>query len=189
VIYQDRSGFGAAEGSGVQCAIYDIGAHAWVTDFDAGANIIAQTGWDSTQTLCTALNTRTYMDAAGNVGVFPNTSSLQTVPVIWINRYFYQRILLDNSLGSFFDFPGQVQPLTPAPPFGFGAQDLVAFSGSADRPAGASADPRYYRRTVPHHKPQRRRPAAACLPLYRNADFRPGLDRGLRQEHRPGILH
>jgi hypothetical protein len=136
VIYQDRSGFGAAEGSGVQCAIYDIGAHAWVTDFDAGANIIAQTGWDSTQTLCTALNTRTYMDAAGNVGVFPNTSSLQTVPVIWINRYFYQRILLDNSLGSFFDFPGQVQPLTPAPPFGFGAQDLVAFSGSAiGRPA------------------------------------------------------
>jgi hypothetical protein len=125
LLYSNRNTFNPGDPSGLAFAIYDPGTSTWTTtDSDAGANIILLAGWDPTQTIVQTAFIRSYMDAAGNVGVFFRTSSVQIVPVIWGNRCFYQQILANDTLGSFFDFPGQVAPLTG------GQQDLQAFSGS-----------------------------------------------------------
>jgi hypothetical protein len=124
VLFDDRNSFNVGDPSGISAAAFNLDTGVWGAAFDVGANVIALPSWDSTQSLLTINRSSSVMDSTGIVHVFMNVTSLQLVPVIWSNRCFYQAIRLNNSLGSFFDFPGQVAPLTG------GKQDLVAFSGA-----------------------------------------------------------
>jgi hypothetical protein len=130
VMYSSKVGFPL--GTGFGGATYDFSVSTWSTPFDCGANIIGLTGWDA-GTGWDSISPGTFqssvMDANGIVHFFFETASLRTSPVIWGNRCFYQAINLDNSLGSFYDFPGQVAPLymwngtTPM-------QDLTSYTAS-----------------------------------------------------------
>ena len=127
VLFQNRNSFNPGDPSGLAAVVYDPVATSWGSTFDVGAALLLLPGWDATQTIVNMSNVRVTMDSAtGVIHSFFSTSSIQTVPVVWGNRVFYQAIKLDNSLGSFNDFPGQVAPF-PAPPYN--KQQLEAFSG------------------------------------------------------------
>ena len=122
VVHDPRAGTGVTTGTGFDVAIYDLVAAAWVSTFDAGTEMTALAGWDSTQTRAATGQSTGMIDSTGRVHLFWNTSSIQTVPVVWGNRVFYQAIELNNALGSFFDFPGQAVPVA-------GQQALQAYTG------------------------------------------------------------
>ncbi len=128
VIYPGRL---TVTGSGISAVAYDPIGATWGTPFDPGINITTLPGWDATQTGVSIGDVRSIVDpATGIVHLFFGTLSLQTVPVVWGNRVFYQQILLDNStpatVNRFFDFPGQVAPF---PAFPYNTQQLNVFSG------------------------------------------------------------
>ncbi len=123
VLYGNRNSFNAPDPSGVGGVSFDLTALTWGVPFDVGAALLALPGWDATQTTCPAAQLTSYIDASDNVGVFFRTNSVQTSPVIWGNRAFYQQILPDDSLGSFEDFPNQDVAVS-------GKQDLEVFTGS-----------------------------------------------------------
>lgn len=128
VLYANRTGFSSGDPSGLAFSDY---SGSWGTELDVGAGITALTGWDETQTIVntTSNSLNSCMEPDGTLHVFFVTSSLQTSPVIWGNRCFYQQIAPDNSFGSFYDFPGQDVAVA-------GAQDMRAFSGGPfGRPA------------------------------------------------------
>jgi len=124
VLFGSRDDFDPGGNSGIGGVVYN---GAWGVPFDVGAALLGLTGWDSTQTVVTFPHSTSAMDSTGRVHCFFNTGSVQTVPVVWGNRCFYQAIELDDSLGSFLDFPGQVAPF---PAFPYNRQQLTAFQGS-----------------------------------------------------------
>ncbi len=109
-------------GSGADAAVFDLTSGTWAAAFDAGANITTLPAYDGNQTSVDMLRCTAVMEDTGRVHLFFQTISLQAGPPFWGGRVFYQAIELDDSLGAFFDFPGQ-STLTA------GTQDLVAFSG------------------------------------------------------------
>ncbi len=121
VLYNSRTGFPAASGFGG--ASFDLVGLTWST-FDAGAGITGLAGWTAADVFPLDLHSST-MDSNGIVHFFFSTTSI-SLPTTWDQRCFYQAINLDNSLGAFFDFPGQVAPF-PAPPYN--RRQLGAFSG------------------------------------------------------------
>ena len=89
---------------------------------DAGQNITTLPGWDATQTFVAPEIVPTLLDGSNNLHIFFQTESTISTPgAQWENLIFYQEILPNNTLGSFFQFPGQ-QPLT-------GPQQLLCTSG------------------------------------------------------------
>jgi hypothetical protein len=89
---------------------------------DAGQNITTLPGWDSTQTHVAPEIVPTVLDGSNSLHIFFQTASSITTPgAQWNNLIFYQEILANNTLGSFFEFPGQ-QPVT-------GPQQLICTSG------------------------------------------------------------
>jgi hypothetical protein len=94
-------------GSGMTVSIYDPSVVGWtVKNVEVGTNIIALPGWDATKTWVTFV-TQTYMDTDGTIGLILQIDGINNGPPIWSNRVFYQQYKPDNTLGSFFDFPGQ----------------------------------------------------------------------------------
>ena len=132
VAYSNRDSFVSGAASGLGYAVYDLTANSWGSVADLGANATALTGWDSTQTIFNMSaggSPASIMDSTGRCHFFFFATSTETTPVIWGNRCFYQAVEADGSLGSFYDFPGQVAPLftwNSSVPM----QDLTAYSGS-----------------------------------------------------------
>lgn len=130
VMYDSKTGFPL--GTGFGGAAYDLTGGTWGTPFDCGANLMGLLGWDAGtgwDSITPSTFQSSVMDASGIVHLFFQTSSLRSSPVFWGNRCFYQAINPDNSLGSFYDFPGQVAPL----PLWNGSsptQDLTSYAGS-----------------------------------------------------------
>jgi hypothetical protein len=123
ILYQKQL---TVTGTGLSAVTFDPTFSTWGTPFDVGENITLLLGWDAAQSSCDMGHTRMTMDSGGVVHVFFTTQSLQVAPVIWGNRVFYQQINLDNTLGAFFDFPGQVAPF---PAFPYDTQQLTVYSG------------------------------------------------------------
>ena len=98
-------GFPGGGLSGAQAASFDPGTNTWTAIFDPAANVILQPGWDGTKMkISRALAA---LQADGTTHWFFSTVSILNAPHVWTNRVFYQQIAPNNSLGSFFDFPGQ----------------------------------------------------------------------------------
>jgi hypothetical protein len=90
------------------------------TSFDAGINIESLPGWDAPTMSVVGNQVQQLMDSTGRVHLLFYTQAFPFIgPEVWSKRCFYQAIETDNSLGSFFDFPGQ--DTVP--------QDLQSFSG------------------------------------------------------------
>lgn len=125
VIFDSRDDF-VGTNSGIGAAVYNLTTGVWSAPFDVGAALLGLAGWDHTLTVVLAGQCTSVVDPAGIAHVFFRTASTVISPT-WNNRCFYQQILLDGSLGAFFDFPGQTAPF---PPFPYNTQQLNAFSGS-----------------------------------------------------------
>lgn len=98
----------------------------WLSQ-DAGTNITSLPGWDASQTNVLPIIVPTVLDASNNLHIFFQTiSSITTPGAQWRNLIFYQEILPNNTLGSFFQFPNQ-QPAS-------GPQQLICTS--ARNPVG-----------------------------------------------------
>jgi hypothetical protein len=126
-IYRSRNAFPGDGSSGLGAAVYDLFGGLWMNSFDLGVNITLLPGWDAAQTVALNQFSTSVMDDDGTVHVFFTTASVQTVPVVWGNRCFYQSVDNGGNLVTFFDFPGQVAPF---PAFPYNTQQLNAFSGS-----------------------------------------------------------
>lgn len=126
ILYNGRT-VGNPTASGMGGASYDLLAGSWGAPFDVGGNVLLLTGWDAAQTVCSPQFATSVKDSTGVVHVFFNSSSNQTVPVVWGNRCFHQAVNVDDSLGPFTDFPGQVAPF---PAFPYNSQQLNAYEGS-----------------------------------------------------------
>lgn len=100
------SGAGSG-GSGLVFSVWD--GTSW-TNIDAGAGILGLPGYDATQDFVDW--TAAVVDATGNTHIFFLTTG-QAGPPNWSGRVFYQQVHADNTLGTFFDFPGNAG----APPF------------------------------------------------------------------------
>lgn len=105
VFFSNRSTFNPGDPSGIGGVSFDLGVPGWNAPFDAGAAITALPGWNATNTM--VQRTTSVMDASGRVHLFLNATGLNVGPPLWTNRCFHQAFELDDSFGSFTDFPGQ----------------------------------------------------------------------------------
>jgi hypothetical protein len=130
VLHNPRASGSPASGSGLFAAVYASGA--WATNFDLGAGIASLPGYNVTDDF--VYWTNAVVDPnTGVTHVFFQTVG-DTGPPNWIGRTFYQMLNADNSLGTFYDFPGNdTQPtlinnILNANPIIVGDQLLLAFT-------------------------------------------------------------
>ncbi len=110
VIHNPRTSSGVlGTGSGLFAAVFAAGV--WATNFDAGTGIAALPGYDVTQDF-TNWAAAVVNPATGKLYVFFSTTGALGPPN-WDGRVFFQLINLNNSLGTFFDFPGNDGAGTP----------------------------------------------------------------------------
>jgi hypothetical protein len=94
-------------GSGAEYNVWDPIGGWTLTHADPAANMIVLPGWDPTKTFIRGTQFETYTDADGTIGIFWEIGGINSGPPNWTDRTFYQQIHPNNSLGTFFDFPGQ----------------------------------------------------------------------------------
>lgn len=91
-----------------QACIFSADAWGGLIDFTANAQLLP--GFDPAHMNFTH-PTAVLDSATGILHVMFGSSTVLAPPPQWLNRRFYQQIMPDGSLGVFFDFPGQQQPI------------------------------------------------------------------------------
>ena len=100
---------GSATPENIFASSYDIGSGIWSAPFQIDGALAALPGYPGAA-LTIAGQTCSVMDSTGRVHFFWSSNNVFLPPPwIWQNRCFYQAVNADNSLGGFFDVPGQDQ--------------------------------------------------------------------------------